>query len=60
MDLNLAEDGLGDIKSRVIKFPRFADDAGMIVLHSLDSKISSPEGKSILTAYLDEPSRAHT
>ena len=60
MDMNMSVDSLGDIKSKIIKFPTFGQEKGGIVYHSLDSKISSPEGKTILTGYMDEPSRAET
>lgn len=60
MGMNMKEEGLGDIKSKVIEFPKFSAEMGGIVYHSLDSKISSPEGKTILTGYMDEPSRAET
>ena len=60
MRLNLSDDGLGDMKAKEISFPRFAEDTGRIILYSLDSKRSSPEGKTILTGYIDEPSRADT
>lgn len=60
MSMNMKEEGLGDIKSKVIEFPKFSKEMGGIVFHSLDSKISSPEGKTIITGYMDEPSRAET
>lgn len=58
--LDIREEGLGDIKSKVIEFPPFDKDTGRLKFYSLDSKISSPEGKTILTGYMDEPSRAET
>jgi len=60
MGMDMREEGLGDIKSKVIEFPTFGSGYGGIKYHSLDSKISSPEGKTILTGYMDEPSRAET
>lgn len=60
MGMDMREEGLGDMKSKVIEFPKFSKEMGGIVFHSLDSKISSPEGKTILTGYMDEPSRAET
>jgi len=60
MGMDMREEGLGDIKSKVIEFPTFAPDTGRLKFYSLDSKISSPEGKTIITGYMDEPSRAET
>lgn len=58
--LNLKEDGLGDIKSKIIEFPKFGENTGGIKLYSLDSGISTFEGKDILISMVDEPSRATT
>lgn len=60
MGLDLAEEGLGDIKAKTIFFPSFSDDTGQVRLHSLDSGYTTPEGKGILLGFLDEPSRADT
>jgi len=60
MSFDLREEGQGDIKQKVIDFPSFFEDSGRIILHSLDSSPAQPEGKFILLAFVDEPSRANT
>lgn len=56
--LDLRDEGLGDIKAKVIEFPSFTKHSGKIKLHSLDSGVSTFEGKEIIVSFLDEPSRA--
>lgn len=58
--MDLRDEGLGDIKAKVIEFPAFFPDSGRIRLHSLDSGISTFEGKTIFMSFMDEPSRANT
>jgi len=60
MNFDLREEGMGDIKSKVIEFPSFFKNSGCIKLHSLDSGIATFEGKSIILSLADEPSRANT
>jgi hypothetical protein len=58
--LRVGETGEKDIKSKVITFPKFFKDSGALKLYSLDSGITTFEGKNILLSLVDEPSRAHT
>lgn len=60
LNMNVSDEGKGDIKKRVIETPTFFKDSGRILYHSLDSGVSSFEGKNILIALIDEPSRANT
>lgn len=60
ISFNLQEEGKGDIKAKVIEFPNFFEGSGHIRLFSLDSGVATFEGKNILLALEDEPSRANT
>lgn len=60
LGLDIREEGLGDMRKKIIEFPFFGAGLGRMIIHSLDSGVSTFEGKNIIKANMDEPSRADT